>query len=399
MFLRQSCPGRDRGGDLADVRAGHHQRPAGDGRATADALTVVLVVQVQEHDRQVALQVLLLIDRERHRVVLEVLLDAGVQVERRDLRFAGRRTGDQCRPDRVVERHHRVDPRVRLQIRGDLADRLLRVRCRVRRRQDHLGAGRALRGRAAGLALRTDSERHRNSVAPVEQILTRLVDDAQDIRGTGFLEGRARGLARELLGLTDAGQRAAGGDVLVVTARVEQHDRDAGRGRLGQRWVHQRGIVVGHRHAVHLRVDRVLDLRVLGIVVGLRLALLLGPVGLGERAPEVGGGVLGALVHDAPEAAVVAVGDQRELVRAGAADRAVVDADEAPPRARRRAQRLRSLRAPASVWICSPLATPFNWSRLAGRRRGRHRRVGRRAPEAPDRRARAQLCAVCIEHE
>ena len=74
--------------------------------------------------------------------------------------------------------------------------------------------------------------------------------------------------------------------------------------------------MVGHRHAVDLRVDRVLDLRVLGVVVGLRLALLLGAVGLGERAPEVGGGVLGALVDDAPEAAVVTVGDQRELVRA-----------------------------------------------------------------------------------
>src|SRR6185437_4425446 len=45
----------DRRRDLSDVRLGHDQRPAGHGRAAAHGLAVLALVQVEEHERQVAL--------------------------------------------------------------------------------------------------------------------------------------------------------------------------------------------------------------------------------------------------------------------------------------------------------------------------------------------------------
>ena len=106
-----------------------------------------------------------------------------------------------------------------------------------------------------------------------------------------------------------------------------------------ERRVHERRVVVGHRDAVDVAL-MALDLRVLGVVVRLGLTLLLGSVDLCQRAPEVGGRILGALVDDAPEAAVVAVGDHREprrhtfpLLLEMLTELVVVDLDELEPQA------------------------------------------------------------------
>ena len=105
------------------------------------------------------------------------------------------------------------------------------------------------------------------------------------------------------LGLPDVGDRA---ELLeLLGAGVQRDDRDAGRLRLGQRALD--GVRVGHgdRQAVDLLRDRGVD------QLGLLLRVVVG------RAPDeldalVLGRLLGALLDDRPEPALVAMGHHRE---------------------------------------------------------------------------------------
>src|SRR5581483_9609013 len=98
-----------------EARSGQHRLPAADR-------VRVRVVQEEEHDREVALQILLLVDRELHAAVLDRLQDVGREVEGGDLRRrldALRRLEGRV-ADLRVEAEDRVDRLVRLELRADL---------------------------------------------------------------------------------------------------------------------------------------------------------------------------------------------------------------------------------------------------------------------------------------
>ena len=156
--------------------------------AAADRVRVRLVER-EEDDRQVALQVLLLVDGELDLAVLDRLHDVARQVERAEL---GARAGALDRVARGdgdvrVEREHRVDRVVGLELGLDLGQRRLDV-------VDALDlevldvAAEALLGAVAAL---------------VEADVRLLVDDAEQLLRARVLELRARALAGDLLRLAD----------------------------------------------------------------------------------------------------------------------------------------------------------------------------------------------------
>src|SRR4051812_33877397 len=119
-------------GRLAGALAGEllHRRRVGlvdeagareDRLAAADRVGVALE-QLQEHDRQVALQVLLLVDREVDRAALDALDHIGVDVERRQLGVGARALDRRRRRHRDVrvQGHHRVVGLVGLELGLDL---------------------------------------------------------------------------------------------------------------------------------------------------------------------------------------------------------------------------------------------------------------------------------------
>ena len=205
---------RDRDGRRS-CRAGRRRRhrvPASASCATVSALSFVTkpgpvstgwppptvlalrLVEREEHDRQVALQVLLLVDGELDLAVLDRLHDVAAEVERAELglepapwiasRAATAMSG-------LSVRTASIDV-VGLELGLDLGERRLDV-------VDALDlevldvAAEALLGAVAAL---------------VEADVRLLVDDAEQLVRAGLLELRARALAGDRLGLADVRDRA-----------------------------------------------------------------------------------------------------------------------------------------------------------------------------------------------
>src|SRR3954454_12598654 len=271
--------------DRGDVVLLHEPGAREHRLAAADRVRVV-AEQLQEHDRQVALQVLLLVDREQDVAGGDVLEDRRAEVERRELRARAR----------ALDRGLRRGGDVRVQ-RDDAVEGLVRLQ---------LGLDRRLRRRDVGGALDLEvgdraAEALLDAVAALLQAdVVLLVDDAEDLLDAGRLELRARRLAGDRLGLTDVGDRAQ--RLGVLRARVQRDDRDAGRLGLRERVLDRARVRHRHREAVDLLRNGGVD----------QLRLLLRVVV--RRAPDeldalVLRGLLGALLDDGPERALVAVGD------------------------------------------------------------------------------------------
>src|SRR4051794_15527804 len=262
--------------------------PGEHGLAAADGVGVVLE-QLQEHDREVPLEVLLLIDGEQHVAALDVLQQRRAQVERGQL-GAGARALDRGlgrRGDVRVQGHHRVVGLVGLQLGLDLG----------------LGGGDVRRALDLEVGHRPAEALLDAVAALLEADVVLLVDDAEDLLDARGLELGARGLAGDRLGLADVGDRA---ELLeVLGARVQRDDRDAGGLGLGQRALDRVGVGDRHREAVDLLGHGGVD------ELGLLLRVVVG------RAPDeldalVLGRLLSALLDDGPERALVAVGDHGE---------------------------------------------------------------------------------------
>src|SRR4051812_15430967 len=274
-------------------------RAGEDGQAAADGVGVV-PEELQEHDRQVALEVLLLIDGELDRPGLDVLDHVRADVERRQLR-AGARALDRRLgrlADVRVERDHRVKGLVGLELRLDLGLRRGDVRRALDLEVGHVAAEALLDAVAALL----------------EADVVLLVDDAEDLLDSLGLEPLAGRLAGDRLVLADV--RDGAERLGIVGARVERDDGDAGGLRLRQRALDRVRVRNRHGEAVDLLGDGGRD----------QLRLLLRVVV--RRAPDqldalVLRGLLGALLDDRPERALVAVGDHRdrEVAALGEVDR------------------------------------------------------------------------------
>src|SRR5919198_1089433 len=198
--------GHLRGVRLLDVAgAGEHRLSAADG-------VEVVLVEVEEHDRQVALLELLLVDGEEHLAPLDRLDHVAREVERGDLRLRARagRGVLRCHADLRIEREDGVDRLVRSELRLDL----------IRRRRDVRHAlDLEPRRRAAEARLRP-------GVALLEADVPLLVDDHEKLLAAGRLELRAGALAGDRLGLAHVRHRAERLEGL--DARVDRDDRDAG---------------------------------------------------------------------------------------------------------------------------------------------------------------------------
>src|SRR4029079_416117 len=274
--------------DRRDVRLVDEARAREHRLAAADRVGV-LAVQLQEHHRQVALQVLLLVDGELDVARLDVLEDVGAEVERRERRVRARALDRRLRGRRDVrvQRDDAVEGLVGLQLGLDLGLRRRDVRGAL-----HLEVGH----RAAEALL--------HAVAALLQAdVVLLVDDAEGpLDGVG-LQPRAGRLAGDRLRLADVRDRSE--RLEVVGARVQRHDRDAGRLGLRQRVLDRARVRHRHRQPVDLLRDGSVDqLRLLlRVVVG--------------RAPDelhalVLCSLLRALLDDTPARALVAVGDHRD---------------------------------------------------------------------------------------
>src|ERR687895_674634 len=149
-----------------EARAGQHRQAAADR-------VVVLVEQRQEHDRQVPLEVLLLVDGELDLAVLDRLHDVAAQVERREPGLGARALDGVARRHRDVrvERQHRIDRVVRLELRLDLGQRRRDVRDALHLEVLDLAAE-ALLGPLAAL---------------LEADVALLVDDAEQLAGVAAL--------------------------------------------------------------------------------------------------------------------------------------------------------------------------------------------------------------------
>src|SRR3954454_18672051 len=242
-------------------------RSGQDRLATAHRVRVLLE-ELQEHDWQVTLQVLLLIDSEHDAAALDVLDHGRADVEGRYLRVRARALdrGDGRRGDVGVQRDDAVDRLVGLQLRLDLG---------LRRRD----VGRALDVRvldgAAEALLYT-------LAALLEADVVLLVDHAEHLLDACVLKLRAGGLAGDLLSLADVRNRT---DLLeLVDTGVQRDDRDAGVLGLLQRTLDR--VVVRHRdrQAIDLLGDRRRDqLRLLLRVVVRRAPDELDALGLRRR--------------------------------------------------------------------------------------------------------------------
>src|SRR4051794_10896809 len=212
-----------------EARAGEH------GLAAADGVRV-RPEQLQEDDRQVALEVLLLVDRELDRPGLDGLDHVRAEVERRQASLRARaldraRGGDR---DVRVQRDDRVEGLVGLELGLDL-----------RLRGGDVGGALDLKVGHGGAEALLDAV-----AALLEADVVLLVDDAEDLLGAVGLEPRARRPAGDRLVLADMRDRA---ELLgLVGARVERDDRDAGVLGLGQRALDGVGVRDRHGEAVDL---------------------------------------------------------------------------------------------------------------------------------------------------
>src|SRR5918998_1125565 len=263
-----------------EARAGQHRQAAADRVG-------VLVEQRQEHDRQVPLEVLLLVDGELDLAGLDRLNDVAAEVERGHRRLRARAPHSVARGhgDVRVQGQHGCDRVVRLQLRLDLRQRGRDVRHALHLQVLDFAAV-ALTGSIAAL---------------LEADVALLVDDAEQLAvATGLGQLPAGGLAGHRLVLADVCDRAQLSGFRL--AGVQCDDRDAGSLRLLERVpdrvrVRRRGSdpvdLLGHR-----RVDQLgLALRVV-----LRLAVL-------DLDPHVLAGLLRAGLGDRPEGVPLSVGD------------------------------------------------------------------------------------------
>src|SRR3954468_3509934 len=279
--------------DLRGIRLVDDARPREDLAATADGVQVGDVEHRERHG-QVALQVLLLIDREEDLAALDTRDHRGVDVERADLR-AARRDLLRRHGDVGVEAEERVGALVGREVRLDL----------------RLGA------RDVGLRVRDDErlrralERLLHALGAIRQArVAGLVDHDDDGLRAGVVELLAGALARDLLVLADVhherleiGERAR--------ARVDRDDLDALRGRLRERILERARIRDGRRDDVDLGGDRGVDARhLLGDVV-VRVDLR----DVDTATAEVLLGLIHAGLEDRPDRACIPVGDDRDLRR------------------------------------------------------------------------------------
>src|SRR6266576_1720850 len=276
-----------------DAGAGQHRRTVSDG-------VEVRCEEDCEHDGQIPLQVLLLVDREQHLAGLD-LLDRSTDVERSYLRAARDRR-------EARDRHVRVEPQetvqalVRIERCLHLRFRPRNVGLRVRDRQD------------LDLACTEDRLDARRTL--LESRVARLVDDDQHLLGTGLLELLAGTLTRNVLRLPDmhlvCGQRVEG-----TEPRVDGDDLDSLVRGFAQ------GVLecacVGHRGRDHLGAagDRGVDPRNLLRHVVVR-------IDLGHAHPprlQILLGLVDALLENRPERARVAVCHDSNLDRCRVARR------------------------------------------------------------------------------
>src|SRR3954447_2175546 len=303
--------------DGVDVALVDEGRTGEDGPSTAHDVAV-LQVQVELADRQVALQVRLLVDGELKLAVLHRLSRIDVQVERADLGRAARR-GD--RLDRV-QRLSRTQ-------RDDIVDGLVLAELGLNGRGDCGVVG------AVDLNVLGAREAVLDALAPILQgDRSGLLDHAQRLLAAGGLDLLTRLLAGQELVRGEVGERS--GLLVEVEARVEAVDGNAGRnGLLDVRDERVRGDKRGG-DAVDLRVDRILDedgllgrVRICGVLQG-------GPGVLGRllspRLDPVPEGVPRGLVGDHGE------GVARVPATASAAG-VVVALRGSSPTARRRDER------------------------------------------------------------
>src|SRR6266550_1130282 len=172
--------------DLRCVRLVDDPRPCQHRLPVADSVEVRRI-QDREDDRQVSLQVLLLVDREQHLARLD-LLDRTADVERADLRPLRNRRDARDR-DVGIETEESVELLVGVEGRLHLRLRPRDVRLRVRDRQD-LDVGPA--------------EHALDACRPLLQArVARLVDDDQHLLGAGLLELLPGALPCDVLRLPD----------------------------------------------------------------------------------------------------------------------------------------------------------------------------------------------------
>src|SRR5918996_919583 len=267
-------------GLVHEAGAGEHRQPAADRVG-------VLVEQRQEHDRQISLEVLLLVDGELDLGGLDRLHDVAAEVERRHLRLRPRA------PDRVargdgdvrVERQHGADRVVRLELGLDLGERRGDVRDALHLQVLDLAAE-ALPGPVAAL---------------LEADVALLVDDAEQLAGVAALgQPPTGGLAGHRLVLADVRDRAELRGVGL--ARVQRDHRNARVHCLLERVPDGVGVGRGGRDAVYLLGHRGIDQLRLALRVVLRLAVL-------DLDAHVLAGLLRAGLGDRPEGVALSVGD------------------------------------------------------------------------------------------
>src|SRR5918996_227593 len=232
-------------GLIHEAGAGEHRQPAADRVG-------VLVEQRQEHDRQISLEVLLLVDGELDLGGLDRLHDVAAEVERRHLRLRPRA------PDRVargdgdvrVERQHGADRVVRLELGLDLGERRgelrgvglarvqrdhrnARVHCLLERVPDGVGVGRG--GRDAVYLL---GHRGIDQLRLALRVVLRLAVldlDAHVLAGLlrAGLGDRPEGVAlsvgdhgdREITSLAEGDVLAPAAALVVVVIAARRHER------------------------------------------------------------------------------------------------------------------------------------------------------------------------------
>src|ERR1035437_4429759 len=121
-------------------------------------------------------------------------------------------------------------------------------------------------------------------------------------------------LTSKQLGLTNTGHGSSSSNVSDDTV-VGQHDRDTMRHSLANRRIHQRRVMVRHNDAIHVLVNGILTLSMLSRVVRLSSTLRLRTVNFGQLAAKCFSFRLSARVQNAPETAIITMGDDCKPVR------------------------------------------------------------------------------------
>src|SRR5215217_4887988 len=220
-----------------------HEPGSGEHGQTAAHRVGVRVEQRQEDDRQVTLEVLLLVDGELDLAGLDGLHDVAAQVECGELGVRARALDRVASSDRDVgvegqdSRDVLVRLKLRLQLRGGCGDVVYALDLDVL-------------DRAAKALLRT-------CAALLEPAVALLMNHAQELPAGALGEPLAGRLAGHALVLANVGDRSKGSRVAL--AGVERDDRDACVRGLLERIAERVGIRHRGGDAVHLLGDRRVD--------------------------------------------------------------------------------------------------------------------------------------------